>query len=610
MGTSSNLIESFPLTIRKTLQKYTRLPRDISNTFYHFTTHEGIEGIVRSGGIRATYRKHMNDNKEFEYSKNIIYKALTDIENCSDLPKISKDISKQVQLNLEIHFNDTAKMSNSFCSCLTCSSDDKKQWKTYAESGHGFALGFNLLQILTKQYPQFQTDTPILFCYPVIYNKIDQLNLVTDLVMAGVKDLKNFSNNYSQSSEDLTKLRDRIAQNVRLRKGTNMSDLTKVNPTDLIDPQAQRVVDFLQQIGLPFDNIIAAQSERNIIGQNLPAYIESLPSEIKKDARYLSKFVVGAGFGLFDYSLNAIWNEVVIDLRRKAIAYGIDIFFDSAVGGKARDFYKTEEDLASLKDAVLLDTCRKLELISDTTYKKLKHILEMRNDIGISHPTNYTINAFELLGWLQTCIQDVLNDRPTEAALQVQAFIQNLKTYTSPIDPATQKTIESKIKELASHHLSSILRTTFGIYVTTDTDPQVRKNISVIAPTIWSNCADEPKYKIGIILEGYNTNLHKEKYQLGEQFFQVVRGNSYRTKNERAIIVDTLLDQLLEKHSGWDNFHHEPPVADLIASYVHEQSDILQNNVEKLVKVMLMCRIGRDVSYCDGVSPRGQAYYE
>jgi hypothetical protein len=58
------------------------------------------------------------------------------------------------------------------------------------------------------------------------------------------------------------------------------------------------------------------------------------------------------------------------------------------------------------------------------------HILDMRNDIGISHPTNYTINAFELLGWLQTCIQDVLNDRPTEAALQVQAFIQNLKTYT------------------------------------------------------------------------------------------------------------------------------------------------------------------------------------
>jgi len=389
-----------------------------------------------------------------------------------------------------------------------------------------------------------------------------------------------------------------------------LNDITKSTGTDLVDPQAQRIVDFLGHIGLPTDNIIAEQSERNIIGQNLPAYIESLPDEAKRNARYLSKFVVGAGFGLFDYSLNAIWNEVVIDLRKKAIGYGLDIFYDSAVGGKAREFYQTEDDLASLKDSVLLDTCRKLELISDTTYKKLKHILEMRNDIGISHPTNYTINAFELLGWLQTCIQDVLNDRPTEAALQVQAFIQNLKAYTSPIDPATQQTIQTRIGELATHHLASILRTTFGIYVSADTDPQVRKNISLIAPSVWANCADEPKYKLGITLEGYNTNLHKDKYELGSQFFSFVNGNTFRSPNERAIIVDSLVDQLLEKHNGWDNFHHEAPVADNLVSFIQEHKDVIPNNIEKLVKVTLMCRIGRGVSYNQGVSPRGKAYYD
>jgi hypothetical protein len=198
-----------------------------------------------------------------------------------------------------------------------------------------------------------------------------------------------------------------------------MNSLTSPPLNQLIDPQAQRIIDFLDAVGLPSDNIIAAQSERAIIGDNLPRYIEALPPEIKRGARYLSKFVVGAGVGLFDYSLNAIWNEVVLDLRQKAILYGLEIFYDAAVGGgRNRDFYQTEDDLGSLKDSVLLDTCRKLELISDTTYKKLKHILDMRNDIGISHPSNYTINAFELLGWLQTCVQDVLNDRPTEAALQ------------------------------------------------------------------------------------------------------------------------------------------------------------------------------------------------
>ncbi|WP_210250615.1 hypothetical protein [Mesorhizobium sp. SARCC-RB16n] len=321
-----------------------------------------------------------------------------------------------------------------------------------------------------------------------------------------------------------------------------MNSIISQSSGSLVDPQAQRLVDFLRDVGLPHENIIADPSERAIIASNLPAYLSTLPAEVKRDARYLSKFVIGAGTGLFDYALNAIWNEVVIDLRKKASLYGLDIFFDAAVGGsKTREFYKVEDDIASLKDSVLLDTCRKLELISDTTYKKLKHILDMRNDIGISHPTVYTINAFELLGWLQTCVQDVLNDRPTEAALQIQVFISNLKGHTVPLDTTTRQTLERRFAELPSHLCGNLLRTVFGIYVAPDTDQAVRKNIALLAPALWAKCLDEPRYKLGIVLEGYNSNLYKDKYQLGEQFFAVVGGNAYRSANERIIIVDNLI---------------------------------------------------------------------
>ena len=396
----------------------------------------------------------------------------------------------------------------------------------------------------------------------------------------------------------------------RWHQGEGMNNDVKTTTTELVDPQSQRIVDFLKNIGLPHENIIADRGEREIIGKNLPNYIASLPANIKQDARYLSKFVVGAVAGLFDYSLNAVWNEVELDLHKKAISYGLDIFYDAAVGGKARQFYESEDDLRSLKDSVLLDTCRKLELIGDTTHKKLKHILDMRNDIGISHPTNYTINAFELLGWLQTCIQDVLNDRPTDAALQVQAFIQNLRTYTQPLDAVNQTSIQRKIGSLASHHYGNILRTMFGIYVAPDTDLQVRKNISVLATSVWSASTEEAKYRLGLTLEGYNTNLYQDKYQLGQQFFQVVGGNAFRSNSERAIIVDGLIDDLLAKHSGYDNFHHEGPVADSLSSFINAQSDILPNFSEKLVKVVLTCRIGRGMSYCNGVSQRGKGYYD
>lgn len=387
--------------------------------------------------------------------------------------------------------------------------------------------------------------------------------------------------------------------------------VTTTSLHSLVDPQAQRLVDFLRDVGLPHDNIMADPSERSIIASNLPAYLQSLPAEVKRDARYLSKFVIGAGSGLFDYALNAIWNEVVIDLRKKASLYGLDIFFDAAVGGsKTREFYKTEDDLAALKDAVLLDTCRKLELISDTTYKKLKHILDMRNDIGISHPTNYNINAFELLGWLQTCVQDVLHDRPTEAALQVQAFISNLKGHTTPLDHAATQNIERRFKELPSHLCGSLLRTVFGIYVAQDTEQGVRKNIAVLAPALWNTCPDEPRHRLGIVLEGYNTNLYRDKYTLGEQFFGLVGGNAYRSASERVIIVDTLITELLDKHNGLDNFHHEAPVAANLWSYIPDQNSIFDNLAARLFKTVLLCRIGRGVSYNNGVSPGGKRYYD
>ena len=390
-----------------------------------------------------------------------------------------------------------------------------------------------------------------------------------------------------------------------------MSDIVPKKSNELIGPQAQMLVEFLEEMGLPSENIIANYKQRKQIGDNLDSLIRDIPDEIKKDARYLSKFVIGAGFGLFDYSLNAVWNEVVMNLRKKATIFGLEIFFDAAVGGsKVREIYKTEEQLASIKDSVLLDTCRKLELISDTTYKKLKHILDMRNDVGISHPNNNSINAFELMGWLQTCVTEVLNEKPSEAALQVQSFVSNLRIQTNQLDNTTVKGIEEKIKMLPSHLCKNFLRTLFGIYVDEDTDLTVRKNISLIAPSLWDTCKDDAKYKLGVVLEGYNVNLYKEKYALGEHFFEGVGGNAYRSQSDRTIIVDELITKLRDTHNGWDNFHHEHPVALQLYSYNPDQKSILRNLANRLFKTVLMARIGKGVNYCQGVSPGAKTYYD
>ncbi|WP_313262369.1 hypothetical protein [Sphingobacterium sp.] len=370
------------------------------------------------------------------------------------------------------------------------------------------------------------------------------------------------------------------------------------------------IAEFLNNMGLPSDNIIASDAERGIVNSNLPTYIASLPEEVKRDARYLSKYVVGAGLGLFDYSLNSIWNEVTIALRNKAIAYGLDIFYDAAVGGKLRDVYSTESDLAGLKDITLLDTCKKLELISETTYKKLAHILDMRNDIGISHPTNYTIQGFELLSWLQTCIQEVLQDKPSDAALQIKAFIDNLKTTDDVLDQKSIANILPKIGSLSSSHCSRILQTLFGLYVADNTTAVLKKNITLLIPTIWDASQDELKYKLGIKLEGYKINLHRDKHGRGEEFFDIVKGNAFKTKSEKTIALSELTEELVTANSNWDNYYHEVPIINKILTYIGLSKDLPNELAQDLISIVLKARIGKGLSHQNGVSPKGKPLYD
>lgn len=368
--------------------------------------------------------------------------------------------------------------------------------------------------------------------------------------------------------------------------------------------------DYLAQYGLPNDNIIASDTERSVISTNLPAFLNSLPNEEKKEARYLAKFVGASAIGLFDAALNYIWNEVVLNLRKKASIYGIDLFFDAAVGAKNRDLYKTDKDLEGLKDVVLLDTCKKLELISEVVYKKLSHILNMRNDVAASHPNVESIGGYELLGWLQTCVKDVLQDRPSESAIKIKAFIDNIKTISIPIDEATIKRLNIEIRQLSLPHVNNLVVTVFGIFIDPSTTQVLKANIAKIAPTIWNCSQDSLKFKIGTIIDGFRTNLYNEKLKNGIEFLTIVDGRKYESLPSRLSSLNDLTERLEDARNGWDNYYNEPPIMSEILLYCKATSDIPKEVSDQLILTVFLCRIGRGLSYCNGVSQSGLPLYD
>jgi len=367
---------------------------------------------------------------------------------------------------------------------------------------------------------------------------------------------------------------------------------------------------YLTSLGLPTEHIIASPEERARIMLAIPEFVSSLPIDVKRDARYLSKFIAGSAVGLFDASLNYVWNEVVINLRKKAVVYGLDLFFDEAVGGSLRAQYSTEDDLAGIKDKTLLDTCLKLELISEIVYKKLVHILDMRNDIGSSHPTTYSINAYELLGWLQTCINEVLREEASKSAITVKQIVENIKRATTLLDRSIVQNFSDSINDISLNLVSNLLTTLFGIYVTIGTDQIVRQNILQIATFVWARSKDSKKYDLGFAIDNYRTNLDEQKVRLSESFFEACDGNRYLSISARSVKLDILCDELMKVHEEWDNFYHEVPLIKQLMTYIKRSDDIPEDRKEKIIKTVLICRIGREVGYCNGVSPAGKLFYD
>jgi hypothetical protein len=389
-------------------------------------------------------------------------------------------------------------------------------------------------------------------------------------------------------------------------------DTTSLQPIDAKDlaVETNTFERYLQQLGLPTTNVIASTTERHVVASNLQSFMAALSTEEKRDARYLSKFVGASAIGLFDAGLNYVWNEVVLNLRKKAVIYGIDLFFDAAVGGKTRDSYKDDQDLGGLKDCVLLNTCLKLELLSEIVYRKLDHILTMRNEVAASHPNVANIGGYELLGWLQTCVKDVLQDRPSESAIRIRGFVESLKSRTDVIDPASLARFTDELHNLSLPHVHNLLITLFGVFVAPDTNQILRKNVSLIAPRIWKYAEDNVKYKVGATIDGYRTNLQQDRLERGIEFLTIVDGRMYETLPAKIIALENLADKLEEAHEGWDNFYHEPPVMKEILGFCRVSTDIPRESLPKLTRIVLRCRIGRGLSYREGVSPAGILLYD
>jgi hypothetical protein len=149
----------------------------------HYTTAQGLIGILKSNVLWASNLYYMNDFSELRYSTNLIESEL-DRAIKSSLKDSSESGPPKSLANL------FAKLEGSYsvyASCFCKDEDKLSQWRAYSEKGTGYCIGFAAKQL--KQSQKIGSYT--LFLKNVIYDRKIQEKQIRVFVSKFVSEIRD-----------------------------------------------------------------------------------------------------------------------------------------------------------------------------------------------------------------------------------------------------------------------------------------------------------------------------------------------------------------------------------------------------------------------------------
>lgn len=320
-------------------------------------------------------------------------------------------------------------------------------------------------------------------------------------------------------------------------------------------------------MNLPSQGVLVALSQRLQVLNNMDGAMAALPAEKRKQAMYLSKFMMAVSAGLFDAALNYLWDETIGELRKRIINYDLNYFFDLAVTvPEKRKELQGPDDLVKLTDDELIKAAARIGFISPVGQQQLDLVRFMRNHASAAHPNQHELQPFALLGYMETCIREVIMLPESATMVETSRLLANIRTTT--LNSADAATSASLFSGLRDDQTETLARGLFGLYVAPTSTPTTRDNIRLLLPHLWPAVKDEVKYSFGTRYARYRANLDTQQSDFAREFLESVGGASFLPEDVRSVDIDRLLDRLHSAHNGWDNFYNEAPIAKELRDYV------------------------------------------
>lgn len=225
----------------------------------------------------------------------------------------------------------------------------------------------------------------------------------------------------------------------------------------------------------------------------------------------------------------------------------------------------------------------------------------MRNWASAAHPNQTTITGLQLISWLETCIDQVINLPIPGGVTRIKKLLGNIRK--SPITEDEAKEIGATFGELTQEQSNSLGQALFGIYTKEDTDEQTRQNCKNLLPYLWGYIDEETKKGFGIKYGYFVANGEKNSRQYAKQFLEIVDGQVYIQDDLRVIDIQSGITHLLNAHRGYNNFYNEEPWARHLFSLVGNPVKVPSAISKAYVLALVECYITNGNGVCRDAQP-------
>ncbi len=162
------------------------------NILYHYTTSDGLLGILKDNCFWLTNAYYLNDSTEIKYGNEIIKKIIKDRES-----KYNDEYVKEyINPYIKITHGFSSVVFEAFILCFCEKEDLLSQWRAYSSNFSGYSIGLKTRKI-EELNVEYTTSYPTTMLRKVEYNEDKQIEITTRVLdcvhtyFLNIKELKN-----------------------------------------------------------------------------------------------------------------------------------------------------------------------------------------------------------------------------------------------------------------------------------------------------------------------------------------------------------------------------------------------------------------------------------